>query len=400
MSVTDLTEEIPGVDRDGRPDPDYADDLGLVDAVWFARTAAFVIDIVLLAVVLVPFGIGLSMWVKAAPAFKLVGPLSTAAAVLMAVGGVLGLICGVIQIAVHGQRGVTLGKSLLSLRSVDVVHFGKIGFGRAAKRVAVLLGSGVFFLVVGPTLLLISGLWDREHRGRNILDHLAGCWVVDIRDGLDPFDTRALRRAHRGLRVGEITSDEVLRPMSSGSGHVPKVARSRAAIIGAGGVGSRWEDMSQPPAIAPAPAAPGMSLTQPQPVQVALAPPPPGIGARVQAPVALRQESLVLRFDDGEHYTVAGSALLGRSPSRLPDDPDASLIALTDPTRELSKTHVEVRLDTGGWWVRDRGSSNGTVVNHPDGRARVLAPGQRELLQAGTTVRLGGRAFIVEPGQP
>ena len=51
---------------------------------------------------------------------------------------------------------------------------------------------------------------------------------------------------------------------------------------------------------------------------------------------------------------------------------------------------------TGGVWVTDRGSTNGTVVVSPDGGAAVLAAGTRAEVGTGWTVRFGSRSFRVE----
>lgn len=247
MSVTDLVEEIPGLDAEGRPDPAYAARLGLVGAGWGARSTAFVIDVLLLVVLMGPLWFGVARWVGGASSGQVVGPRTTTVTVLLAVGGGLGLVGGIVQMAVHGQRGTTLGKSVLGLRSVDVAQFGRIGFGRVLKRVLVVAVSSVFFVVIGPYLLLISGVWDREGRGRSILDRLARCWVVDTRDGIDPFDARALRRARRALNVEAVDTEEDLLDMATGSACTPRFVRSRAGVIGAGGVGSTWEEMGEQP---------------------------------------------------------------------------------------------------------------------------------------------------------
>lgn len=494
MSVTDLEEEIPGLDAEGRPDPAYAESLGLVGAGWGARSTAFVIDVLLLVVLMGPLWLGVARWVGGASSGQVVGPRTTTVTVLLAVGGGLGLICGLAQTAVHGQRGVTLGKRVLGLRSVDVAQFGRIGFGCALRRVLVLAASSVFFVVIGPYLLLISGVWDSEGRGRSILDRLARCWVVDTRDGIDPFDARALRRARRALNVEAVDTEEDLLAMATGSASLRRFVRSKAGVIGAGEVGSTWEEMGEQPGGAPAvlsvttrsddlapsrvqaqfavavsenspttpparpmptkaapvgiarsvaatpgpagahyavavPAVPGSvrpAVTAPAasaPVMQALAPPlpPAPVGAGTLAgpvpaapgprlapaarpsegetqPSAASGPAVTLVFDRGERFSVEQFALIGRAPRPQPGDPQGRLVAVDDPTGELSKTHAEIRAAGGAWWVTDRGSSNGTTVLDPDGRAVVLKPGQHEPLRQGTRVRLGGRTLEVRWG--
>ena len=119
--------------------------------------------------------------------------------VLIGVGQLLVTVFGLTQLAMHGRRGVTLGKRALGLRSVQVADFGRVGFWRVVLRVLVLWASQVVLPLVGPALMLASGLWDPEQRGRSWLDRIGRCWVVDVREGLDPFDLKALRHARRQL---------------------------------------------------------------------------------------------------------------------------------------------------------------------------------------------------------
>ncbi|MCL2090047.1 MAG: RDD family protein [Micrococcales bacterium] len=461
MSVTDLEEEIPGLDAEGRPDPAYAASLGLVGARWGARSTAFVIDALLLAVLVSPLGFGVARWVGSAPSGQTVGPMTTTITVLLAVGGGFGLVCSTAQTAAHGRRGATLGKSILGLRSVDVAQFGRIGFGRALKRVLVLLASSVFFVVIGPYLLLISGVWDREGRGRSVLDRLARCWVVDTRDGIDPFDARALRRARRALNVEAVDTEEDLLNLATGSSYVSLQARSKAGVIGAGGVGSTWEEMSGKPGAASArsarpavttpvragaphavaaSAAPGSARTavtapaasapvqapavqapavplptapvgastaavrpgsaEPRPLPAAAARPSGDRPGGQAQPSAASGLGLTLVFDSGERFSVERFALIGCAPQPQPGDPQGCLVVVDDPTGQLAQTHAEIRPARGAWWIADRGSSTGTTICDPDGRTVVLAPGQHEPLRQGTRVRLGGRTLEVRRGAP
>ena len=460
MSVTDLVEEVPGLDAEGRPDPAYAESLGLVGAGWGARSTAFVIDALLMAVLVSPLWFGVDRWVRGASSGQVVGPLTPTITLWLAVGGGLGLVGGLVQTAVHGRRGVTLGKSVMGLRSVDVAQFGRIGFGRALRRVLVLLVSSVVVLF-GPYLLLVSGVWDREGRGRSILDRLARCWVVDTRDGIDPFDTRALRRARRALNLEAVDTDEDLLNLASGSTFVPRFTRSKAGVIGAGGVGSTWEEVGGEPTVArpplsatrlpqaPAPfdvrtqpasdsraigpaagSAPGGAATVasaptrvtsqvpagipepgapvgavppavgpgpagPRPVPAATTGPSGGAPRGQAQPPAVSGPVVTLVLDNGERFDVEQFALVGRAPQPQPGDPPGRLVAMDDPTRALSKTHAEIRAAGGGWWIADRGSSNGTTVWDTDGRVVVLQPGQHAPLRQGTRARLGGRMLEV-----
>jgi pSer/pThr/pTyr-binding forkhead associated (FHA) protein len=104
-----------------------------------------------------------------------------------------------------------------------------------------------------------------------------------------------------------------------------------------------------------------------------------------------------LELSDGRVVTVTRSVLVGRNPG---GDDDSQLIRVDDPGRSVSKTHLQVGLDTAGVWVADRGSTNGTLVTLADGAQIVCGPGQRVRLPAGATVSFGdcGLRVIRTPG--
>ncbi|MGO1333799.1 MAG: FHA domain-containing protein, partial [Cellulosimicrobium funkei] len=89
--------------------------------------------------------------------------------------------------------------------------------------------------------------------------------------------------------------------------------------------------------------------------------------------------------------------LVGRNP-QAPDDGPWTLVALDDPTRSVSKTHAELRVDPSGLWLTDRGSTNGTVVSVPGAPPRVAEPGTRVRVPVGATIHVGDRRLVVHPG--
>lgn len=95
---------------------------------------------------------------------------------------------------------------------------------------------------------------------------------------------------------------------------------------------------------------------------------------------------MLLTFSTGQHAIVTGSGLIGRQP--LPDAGESfrHLLAIADPGRSMSKTHLEFGFDGDGLWIRDRWSSNGTAL---------VAPGQAELpLEAGRRYRAAAGALV------
>lgn len=103
----------------------------------------------------------------------------------------------------------------------------------------------------------------------------------------------------------------------------------------------------------------------------------------------------VLAASTGERVIVSGSGLVGRKPVAAEGESFDQLVALTDPTRSVSKTHLEFGVDGGELWVLDRFSSNGSAVVGADGRRRECEPGRRYRVARGSRVEIGDQYLIV-----
>jgi pSer/pThr/pTyr-binding forkhead associated (FHA) protein len=64
---------------------------------------------------------------------------------------------------------------------------------------------------------------------------------------------------------------------------------------------------------------------------------------------------------------------IGRTPKNT--------VSIDDPY--LSGEHAEIVRESGAWWVRDKGSTNGTLLNG-------VAVGGRTAIRAGDIVQFGG----------
>ena len=110
-----------------------------------------------------------------------------------------------------------------------------------------------------------------------------------------------------------------------------------------------------------------------------------------QTPITLPRPVVgVLRMSTGDVITLDRSVLLGRSPSadRLVDGEKPHLVKVPSPTKDISRNHVEVRLD--GWQVLvvDLNSMNGTMVTLPGRPTERLRPDVAVAIEPGAVVSL------------
>ena len=114
-----------------------------------------------------------------------------------------------------------------------------------------------------------------------------------------------------------------------------------------------------------------------------------------EAPVEAQVVRFTLSFSTGETVVVAGSGLIGRRPITQPGEQVGQLVAIQDPARSVSKTHLEFGLEAGELWICDRYSGNGTVAHPLGGVARQCEAGRRYRVTAGTRVEIGDQWFDV-----
>ncbi|MEN2738290.1 DUF5684 domain-containing protein [Microbacterium sp. X-17] len=90
----------------------------------------------------------------------------------------------------------------------------------------------------------------------------------------------------------------------------------------------------------------------------------------------------------GAPVPLAGErVIVGRRPAPDPLQPDAQLVAITDPTRTVSKTHALLRRRGETWYLTDLGSTNGVVFMTVLGAEVDAEPGVE--VEAGERFLLG-----------
>ncbi|GAA1521344.1 hypothetical protein GCM10009761_24740 [Agromyces terreus] len=103
----------------------------------------------------------------------------------------------------------------------------------------------------------------------------------------------------------------------------------------------------------------------------------------------------VLRFSSGEIRIVSGTGLVGRRPLPQPGEAFDHLVTVADPSRSVSKTHLEFGVHDEALWIADRFSGNGTILRRRDDVALRCEPGRRYLVPRGTVVEMAEQSFTV-----
>ena len=126
--------------------------------------------------------------------------------------------------------------------------------------------------------------------------------------------------------------------------------------------------------------------------------PPMAVSCRVcgfplmgQAPVTVPRPILgVLRLSTGDVVPLDRTVIMGRNPrvDASNEGEHPHVVRLPSPGHDISRTHVEIRLD--GWHVllTDLNSVNGTVVTPPWQEPQRVRPNETVPIEPGTVVSL------------
>lgn len=319
------------------------------------------------------------------------------------------------QWLVHGRHGWTVGRRLLGIRTVDVHSRRPIGPGRVLVR-GLVVAAGALACAVGQVVVLLSPLLDRTGRRRGWHDRAVDAEVLRVTAGprlgatgrpsgaasraAGPDAVRGPRGTSAGPPVAahpEPADRAAAHPAPAPPSAAHPARATAAPATPAGGLvlaplhpqrAAPDLDTRAIPVVRATPTlafglAPELEMTRPAPPRADVAPEP-----RAGTAAGLR-----VTLDDGRVLTVTRLALVGRNPS---PGPDLQVVRVVDPARSVSKTHLQLAVDpTGGAWVVDRGSTNGTLVTLPDG-AQVVCPVDHPVrLREGAVVVFGDRSLRV-----
>lgn len=447
----DADEEIEGLDAAGRPDPAYAAALGLIPAPYGRRFFAVTIDVVVYVLTQIPF------WVFAFPLLLMFArseitlyglvnhPNFILAAIMAGISTLLTLALLIVQGVFQGRMGVTIGKGITGIRAISAGPLAKPGFWRIVLRTLIVSCSNIVPLI-GPALFFLSALRDPEQRGRAWHDYAARVWLIDVTNGLDPYDAKRIRIARKVVKVEVAPQAHALpslataeggdiqpgyRPAHSVSAGVLGVAKARragrddsvgigaqqqalatsgravekdgGAVVGGFRAGrSGPEPLSAGGALAHAsqdhrvvmglPAELATASAPHPPSEPLLQPPPPSehLPQPPSEPQPQSQIAVRLTLDSGEEYVLSGPTIFGRNPDDNASYGPAQREPVPDHTRTVSKTHFALRPLAEGIEVLDLGSTNGTYLLH-ESVERQVASGTTLVAVLGDVVRFGDR---------
>jgi len=316
------------------------------------------------------------------------------------------------------------------------------------------LGPLLLVSAAWAIVVVVSNTWDKDGRLRGWHDSAAKTLVFDVKGGRNPIATGGIQGPYSFAPLDLPPVQQVASPVAgaartnAGSApagqpdtsrlpppvNQPAPASQPAPVLNAQAPlnPNQWQPPAgQPGSPAPyaapnphPPAAPAFSAGQQQAVPPSFAPnasqaafvqpaaaqPPAfatanGAGAahpdddhdrtqmrggyREAAPVAV----LRIKLDDGRDFQLDRNVLVGRNPVGQSGEQQAQLLAVDDPGRSISKTHLHLLTDGAGIWVTDRNSTNGSAITTPDGLRTALQPGVPSFVSPGSTVHFGDRSF-------
>lgn len=141
-----------------------------------------------------------------------------------------------------------------------------------------------------------------------------------------------------------------------------------------------------PPALVEPPA------PESRPLPVAVEP----VAVDIPEDPAAAKPALRALFADGTEVLLDVTVYVGRRPSipRIFTGPEPRLVTLPSPGKELSATHLELKMVGGALVASDMRSTNGTVVQLPGAAPRTLIRGESAVIVPGTRIDLGEGAVL------
>lgn len=200
--------------------------------------------------------------------------------------------------------------------------------------------------------------------------------MAPLAGGCDDDRVSARKQVPDAYRPRAISAADVRAWRTAGS--LARIEFEPVADVRAAGAAAEQPHRDAPP---PAP---------PEPVRAAPVPEPPlETGATM---LVIPDYTLVLH--DGRRIHVESNGVIGRAPQTAAGE---LAVAIDDPERKLSRSHLRYERDTlGRLWITDLRSGNGTeIIRRGDIRVEC-EPGKRYALLAGDLVLLGDATIRID----
>ncbi|MGX1161774.1 putative RDD family membrane protein YckC [Arthrobacter sp. SLBN-100] len=299
-------------------------------------------------------------------------------------------------------RGLITGAGILLalLAAVLVVVFQWFGAALFVLTPLVLAGAAWAVLVV------VSNSWDKNGRLRGWHDAAAKTLAFDVKAGRNPITTGGIQGPYSFAPLDLPPVQQVLSPVAGAAPLLPAPAATQRTlpeppVAPYQAPGPQAPAFQAPVFQAPvfqAPASEAPAVRAPAPAAAQSRHPDDDVdrtqvrpGSAAPAPAAV----LRIRLDDGRDFQLDRSVLVGRNPVGQAGEQQAQLLAVDDPGRSISKTHLHLLTDGAGIWVTDRNSTNGSAVTTPDGNRTPLQPGVPAFVTPGSSVHFGDRTFYL-----
>jgi hypothetical protein len=122
----------------------------------------------------------------------------------------------------------------------------------------------------------------------------------------------------------------------------------------------------------------------------------PELVPEIARPTPSGKAPLRARLADGTVVDLDVAVYLGRKPSvpRIHVGAAPRLVTLPSPLKEISSTHLELRVVGGALVASDMRSTNGTIVRLPGSAPRTLIHGESAVVIPGTRIDLGEGAVL------
>lgn len=403
-----------------------ATNLELVPAAPAKRLGAAVLDwLAPVAILSVAFVVGFSGITRRQSGAVIV--YDTSSVVLF--GGIglgLALVYAFVLLGGEARSGSTIGNRVMGIRSADtdgdapgaarifvrgiITGAGVVLAGIAAVVVVIFRWFDAALVILGPLALLaaiwavlvvVSNSWDRNGQRQGWHDSIAKTLVFDISAGRNPVTTGGIQGPYSFAPLDLPPVQQVASPVAGAS--AAALAAPPGRDVPVSDLAGSAPHMGTPAVMGPQvlPGAPAREHSAQAAAVFTAHHPDDDLdatrtrgsagGPATPAPAAV----LRIKLDDGRDFQLDQSVLLGRNPVAQGGERQAMLLAVADPGRSISKTHLHLLTDGAGVWVTDRNSTNGSAIGTPDGVRIPLQPGVPSFVSPGSTVHFGDRSFLL-----